>query len=104
MRKLDPLPSEQVMRDAGFTDHRPTHWYYTKNFGGEITLNITIDKATGEYETVVLDEFICQPYMYGNYGLVATITAGIDRVLAELAGYGVHVTHNHEEYRSATNE
>ena len=68
-----PLLSDDRMRELLFTDRLETHWYFVQRVGSNETLNITIDKATGDYEEYVLDESFGQPAMYGlmnhNYGV-----------------------------------
>ena len=92
------------MRELGFTDYRPQHWYLCRRVGGaDVTLNITIDKATGDYEGLVMDEAFGQPYYYGRYDndFAKAIRPNVDAVLADLQNAGLMVEVDHEAYGCA---
>lgn len=57
---------DATMREIGFTDHRPTHWYYSARVGHEIFFSVTIPKDGGRLRIDVLDEAFGQPYDYQN--------------------------------------
>lgn len=61
-----PVLQEEDMRHLGFTDHIATRWYRSTRVGSSTTLNITIDKLTGNYEELVLDECFGQLEFYGH--------------------------------------
>lgn len=90
------------MRVLGFTDHREGHWYYCASVDSHTTLNITIDKETGEYEEQVLNEFFGQyePYGHMKEPWRTKIRDNIDAELAKLSAAGIAVTVDHTEYES----
>lgn len=96
------LPEEK-MRGLGFTDHVDTRWYYVTRVGAGITLNVTIDKSSGDYQEYVLDESFGQPYYYEGYAKSGLpFAAGVrDRVDEEVAGLrsaGLDVSVAHSAY------
>lgn len=97
--KTTVLKSRQ-MRRLGFTNHVEEHWYLCKRVGDSTTFNLTINKQTGSYETVVLCEFDGQPERYGHMIPVYRnyIIAAIDVVVHELNRAGVHIKFDHTEY------
>src|SRR5699024_528381 len=64
--KTTPVLSDPEMRALGFTDHRQGHWYFVTRVNAHTTLNISINKKTGEYREDVLDEIYSQPAYYGR--------------------------------------
>lgn len=62
MRPLD----DAAMRELGFTDHMPDHWYLcrTVSADGAVTLNVVVGKEDGAWRVDVLDEWSGQPYDY----------------------------------------
>lgn len=71
MTKYDgktPLISDDKMRALGFTDNVDTRWYLCRRVDkqGYTTLNITIEKDSGLYTELVMDEGFGQPEYYGN--------------------------------------
>lgn len=100
MSKLDAAPVARHMRRLGFTDHREGYWYWSKRVGSDTSFNLTIDKTTGSYETVVLNEMFGQPEHYG--GMIgpyrAQVIANVDVILHELKRDGVSVEFDHAEY------
>lgn len=61
---------EDKMRDIGFTDYNPEHWYFVKRLADSITFNLTIAKANPSrkgWRIDVLDENFLQPYDYQYY-------------------------------------
>ncbi len=93
------LPDDQ-MRELGFTDHRPTHWYFSRRIGFEDFFSVTIDKATGEYEELTYDTMFGQPAYYGQMVEPhrSRYRTAIDRAVAELNAAGLTVAVNHTEY------
>lgn len=65
---VTPVLSDEKMRELGFTDNVDTRWYYCRRVDkkGYTTLNITIDKDTGYYKELVMDESFGQPEFYGQ--------------------------------------
>lgn len=89
--------AEDEMRKLGFTDRCPSRWYFCKRVIDNqswLTLNITIDKLTGEWTEYVLDENFLQPYYYGKYGR-GHYAKNIDKLIKPLndSGLGVYVDH-----------
>lgn len=62
-----PILSDARMRELGFTDFKKTSWYFCSRVESNVTLNITIDKKTGDYSELVMNEFFGQPEYYGEY-------------------------------------
>jgi len=97
-----PVLAEAEMRQLGFTDHRPEHWYFTRRVGSGETVNFTITKATGEYDELVMDEHFGQPAYYGSMKpqYRDEIQANIDRTLAELNAAGLTLAVDSSLYRT----
>lgn len=62
------LPPEEKMRELGFTDRREGYWYWCRRVDdkGYTTLNFTINKKTGSYTELVMNESFGQPEYYGH--------------------------------------
>lgn len=100
MLKTHVLPSKK-MRRIGFTQHVEGEWYLCKQvLPHSTTFNLTVDKETGTYGTVVLCEYTGQPEMYGHmktpYRELAK--AQIDVILYELRQQGLEIKFDHAEY------
>lgn len=54
--------SEEKMRNLGFTDNIPDQWYYFAPLTDDVTLNIKIDKDSGDYTIDILRENGLTPY------------------------------------------
>lgn len=95
-----PILEDAAMRALGFTDHRPDHWYLCKRVGSYETLNITIDKATGDYDELVMDENFGQPAYYGNMvePYRSQYRDAVDEHLETLNAAGLTVTVDHRLY------
>ena len=72
---ITPLPSEERLREFGFTDHSPEYWYYTNRVGSAESINITVSKEPlgligGEpvysYRELIVDEYFGQPAYFGR--------------------------------------
>ena len=72
---ITPLPSEERLREFGFTDHSPEHWYYTDRVGSAESINITVNKepvglVQGKpvygYRELIVDEYFGQPAFFGK--------------------------------------
>jgi len=98
--KIENLPAARQMRKLGFTDHREGFWYYCKRVGSDTTFNLTINKDTSEYETLVMNESFGQPEYYGRMRDVyrAQMIANIDVILHELDRDGISAHFDHSEY------
>lgn len=69
MAKYDgktPVLSDTEMRELGFTDHVNTQWYWCRGIDRYTSFNVTIQKDTGFYEELVMDESFGQPCYYGK--------------------------------------
>lgn len=93
--------SEQCRQSEWFTDHVEERWYLCRSIDPWVTLNISIDKTTGDYEEHVLDEGSGQPFPYGRYPEANRLRTVIDSVLSDLRGAGLEVTVNHTLYGCA---
>ena len=95
------LPDEK-MREIGFTDHVETRWYFCRRVDdkGHTTLNITIDKETGFYNELVMNEDFGQPEYYGQMKPEwrDLYRDTIDFYISELNKAGLTVTVDHREY------
>lgn len=102
MPKLDHYPLDSRMRDLGFTDHRDGHWFQSWYLGMvDIYLDLTIDKVTLEYDTLVEDIAIGQPYHYGRYlygELASDMHDRINATIAQLRAQGLNIDFDHAEY------
>ena len=97
------VATDSEMRALGFTDPREGFWYWCKPVGSDETLNITIDKATGEWEELVMDEFFGQPAYYGRMvpQFRDEIRSKVDEHVAWLVAGGILVAVDHSEYGCA---
>lgn len=86
------------MRELGFTDHRKGVWYMGTPVERYLSFDITIDKNTGEVQTLVIDENFGQPVPYQRHTDAAAIRARIDMLLEWLHHEGLRVEHDHSEY------
>jgi hypothetical protein len=95
-----PVLPDQEMRALGFTDHREGFWYLCREVESRESLNITIEKSTGDYEELVMDEDFGQPAYYGNMiePYRSTITQRIDDELARLNAAGLTLAVDHSAY------
>lgn len=98
------LPARK-MKKLGFTNHVENRWYFVERVSrdGMTTLNITINRETGEYETLVLDEFFGQPEYYMSMKPVyrEEIKARVNVIVQELNDAGLNINHDHKEYSYA---
>lgn len=96
-----PLFSEAKMRALGFTDRVQDHWYLCTPVGPQISLDIQIDKRTGEYEEYVLDNEFLQPYPYMSLDVPVAydVRANVDKEVSRLREHGLSVSVNHDAYR-----
>lgn len=105
MTKYDgqtPVLDDETMRALGFTDHVDTRWYYCRRVDdkGYTTLNITIQKDTGFYEELVMNEGFGQPEYYGQMKPEwrDLYRDTIDFHLRELNRAGLTIEVNHKHY------
>lgn len=105
MRKPDgitPLLDDEKMRALGFTDRREGYWYFCRRVDkqGHTTLNITIEKNTGYYEELVMNEDFGQPEYYGQMKLEFRdlYRDTIDAYLQELSLAGLAIQVDHRAY------
>lgn len=102
--QFTPLLDDAGMRAIGFTDHREGFWYYCRTLNYGVTINVTIDKTTGEWNEDVLDEDFGQPYYYGQYAgnpFPDAVRAKVDEQVALLNSHGITVTVDHRQYGAA---
>lgn len=103
------IPSEEILREAGFTDRIPEQWYYHSRAGSAETLNITIKKApAGEidgeevhiYKELVMDEFFGQPAYFGRMkeAYRTPLTEKLSGLLSTLNSLGLQIEVDPDEY------
>jgi hypothetical protein len=96
------LLSEEKMRLLGFTDHVPESWYFVAPLtsDGKTTLNIRIQKDSGLYEELVMNEDFGQPEYYGhkNKKLAELIKDTIDLIVDHLNKSGLTIFVDHRQY------
>ena len=63
---ITPLLDDDEMRELGFTDRREGWWYWSRNVDKYTSLTFKIQKDTGFYEELVMDEMGGQPDPYGR--------------------------------------
>lgn len=93
-----PLLDDATMREIGFTDHREGVWYFCRRVGPDVTVNFTIDKATGDYSELVMDENFGQPFYYGRTHLCEQVKTSVEEWVAYLNSKGLTVDVNHSLY------
>lgn len=95
-----PLLPDRRMRNLGFTDHSVENWYFTQRVGKDISFNLTINKDTGEYKTVVLHESFLQPEPYYEMSEPhrTAVIANIDVIVYDFNRAGLAIEHDHTEY------
>ena len=93
--------NEQKMRELGFTDRLEGWWYKCYSLDKYTTLNLKINKETGEWKEDVLNEMFCQPEYY--YSAIPSfknmIIEKVDKIIEELQIEGLPFEVNHEAYR-----
>jgi hypothetical protein len=95
-----PLLPDPDMRALGFTDRVAERWYFCRRLADGVTFNVTITKATGNYEELVMDEDFGQPAYYGRMKPEwrDRIRSGVDRMVTELAEAGLAILVDHKAY------
>lgn len=61
-----PLLTDDQMRELGFTDRVKGRWYLTQRVGSRESFTLTIDKESGNYGEIVIDEDFGQPAYFGR--------------------------------------
>lgn len=97
-----PLLDDPAMRAIGFTDHREGYWYWCSGIMSGVTLNISINKATGGYSELVMDEMFGQPYYYGGTTFEEKVKTAVDGFIADLNGHGLTLAVDHSLYGGAS--
>lgn len=99
--------SDEEMVNLGFTDRNNDVWYFCKGIlfdekqrSTTVTLNISIEKATGNYDELVMDEMFGQPAYYGNMRepYRGNVMNSIDAELAKLNEAGLSIQVDHKLY------
>jgi hypothetical protein len=88
------------MKELGFTDHREGWWYRNYVLDDNVTLNLSLNKETGEWTEDVLNEMFGQPEFYG-YAIPEwrdEIVAKIDRIIDTLKSQGLPFEVDHRQY------
>lgn len=94
-----PVLSDEEMRALGFTDRVETRWYLCRGLDkrGDTTLNITIEKDSGFYEELVMNEGFGQPEYYGQmkpeWRDLYRDTIDFELAILNKAGLDIHVDH-----------
>lgn len=96
-----PVLDDDTMRFLGFTDHVDTRWYYCRRVGPNITLNVTIQKDTGFYEELVMDEDFGQPAFYGvmRDEIREEVKTNVDILTSSMRMSGLNIYVDHRRYR-----
>lgn len=91
------------MRELGFTDRVTGRWYLVEPVGSAEALNITIEKATGDYAELVADEYFGQPAYYGRMvePYSTSIRNAVDTILSRLNDAGLTIRVDHTAYGCA---
>jgi hypothetical protein len=92
--------TDSDMRELGFTDHREGFWYKGYGLYPNVTLCLTLDKETGTWEELVMNDMFGQPEYYGT-GKPKwrnKIMDKIDGIIAELKTHGLPFEVDHREY------
>lgn len=103
------LPSEEKLREFGFTDRREGYWYYSAPVGSNETFNLTIPKepigeVLGEpvysYTESVIDEFFGQHAYFGGMrdDFRYPLAEKISEALRGLLKIGIRVRVHPDEY------
>lgn len=97
-----PVLDDETMRALGFTDRAETRWYFCRRVDqqGHTTLNITIEKDSGLYKELVMNEDFGQPEYYGNMKPEwrDLYRDTIDLYLSELNKAGLTIEVDHRAY------
>jgi len=100
MTTTTPILAEADMRALGFTDRRSGFWYYCTRLGRYETVNFTINKKSGVYEELVMDEACGQPAYYGRmkpeYGI--PMRQKVDQIIERLNAAGLTLAVDHRLY------
>ena len=94
-----PVLSDEEMRALGFTDRVETRWYLCRGLDkrGDATLNITIEKDSGFYTELVMNEGFGQPEYYGQmkpeWRDLYRDTIDFELAILNKAGLDIHVDH-----------
>ncbi|WP_159601490.1 hypothetical protein [Agromyces humi] len=95
-----PILDDARMRELGFTDRVVERWYLCARVGPGVTLNVTIQKSTGQYQEYVLDEDFGQPAFYGTFRAEVRdqVIANVDEEVGKLRAAGLDITVDHTLY------
>lgn len=101
-----PILSDEEMQNLGFID-RGDFWYYCKGVllnekqrATSTTLNISIEKATGNYDELVMNEMFGQPEYYGNMRepYRSTVMNNVNAELVKFNQAGLTIAVDHSLY------
>lgn len=97
---ITPLLGDDEMRELGFTDRREGWWYWSRNVDKYTSLTFKIQKDTGFYEELVMDEMFGQPDYYGQAKAEFRdkIIAEINQYVALLNDLGLVLAVDHKAY------
>ena len=97
---ITPLLDDDEMRELGFTDRREGWWYWSRNVDKYTSLTFKIQKDTGFYEELVMDEMFGQPDPYGQAKpeFRDKIIAEINQYVALLNDSGLTLAVDHRQY------
>lgn len=89
------LPDRE-MRELGFTDHDPAHWYYVSRVGAGITFNVTLPKNGSRLKIDVIDEDFLQPYDYQEvlrrnpgFEFALKVKSAVEKQMEKFANVGI---------------
>lgn len=88
------------MREFGFTDHVKENWYFTKRVGDRESFNVTIDKESGAYSELVMDEDFGQPAYFGHMKkeFRDELAGRLFEILSDLRNAGLEIEVNPLQY------
>lgn len=95
-----PVLTDSQMRALKFTDRRTGWWYYVTRVGSGTTLDIFINKESGDYKVDVLNGDFGQPEYYGKMlePYRTSTKEAIDNVIVHMNRSGLNLQINHALY------
>jgi len=98
---MSELYDDTMMRGLGFTDHVPENWYRCFSLlDGHTTLNLIMNKRTGNCTESVINESFGQHEYYGHMKpeYRDKFIEQIDTIIAEMSGHGFSFEVDHRHY------
>lgn len=94
------MPSDDWMRELGFTDHLGTHWYQSIAIDRHMSFEVRVSKGTGGAAGMLMSRDFGQPepYQMMTREWYQDTAEAIDSVLRTLADSGIKVPYTHPEW------